>query len=287
MTHHGVGGDWSLSAVALGLKAHGGYSLKHVGARAGLDAFKPDGSGRTVLGLLVLHLNHYTSRILRSDGSVLKLDSLRPDACLELRGAEIDVDLELHPCAFRVEQGHEIDHCDDVLQDIFDLRPTLVEVPSGLWTLDTSDGANPKLVWVPAKDLDAAVYAWMRTDKERPDDAVDEEPALVHDVPAGAGHEELTLLSARAESPEEIAAGDSRGHPKRPRTWGTVGDWSSTDPGQLELWLAWYRGPRSTRGGAKGPIAGCTVAARDCAEDRPCEACTSKYKKHKSRQKLF
>ena len=91
----------------------------------------------------------------------------------------------------------------------------------------------------------------------------------------------FSMPSARAESPEEIAAGDSRGFPKRPRTWGTVGDWSSTDPGQLELWLAWYRGPRSTRGGAKGPIVGCTVAARDCAEDRPCEACTSKYKIHK------
>ena len=77
--------------------------------------------------------------------------------------------------------------------------------------MDTSDAANPKLVWVPAKDLDQAVYAWMQTDRARLDDAAEEEEegtdvVLLDGLPAGAGREHFGR-----QRPE------SGPRPKRPR----------------------------------------------------------------------
>lgn len=90
-----------------------------------------------------------------------------------------------------------------------------------------------------------------------------------------------------ADSVEEIIVAEFQGHPKRGRTTlrGWVGDWSSSDPSKLDAWLAWYRGPRTSRGGASGPVVGCTVAATVCAADNPCSACARKYAQYKYGQK--
>ena len=82
---------------------YGAFTLRHVGSRRGAAAYDPDVGGRAVRGLLVLAHGHYTARRRRPDGSVLKLDPLRPAACVEMVEAEIDADLALNPCAYRVE----------------------------------------------------------------------------------------------------------------------------------------------------------------------------------------
>ena len=155
--------DWSLAAVARGLALHGRFSMRHVGSRRGLAAYDPDDGGRPVRGLLVLAHGHYTARLRRPDGSVVKLDPLHPSASVEMTGAEIDADLDLHRCAYRIEEGADEDDegagpSDEVLQQIDVLQRVPVDVPAGLWALDAADTSSPRLVWVPASDLDASVY---------------------------------------------------------------------------------------------------------------------------------
>ena len=295
--HHGEGGNWSITAIARALSLHGRYVSKHIGDKRGLAAFEPDHSNRPVLGIVVHANRHYTARIARPDHRVLKLDSLRPDACVELQGAEIEIDQEMHPCAYRVEEGQE-DMSDDVLQSIKDLERVPMEAPPGLWDLDTSDPAAPRLKWVPATELDATVYAWMRCDKARPGDAADDEvdvdaddrldPDVVEDFPTGSGSA-VPKSPLRQDAPAckdsaGVAAEQQAPPVKRPRVGGKTGDWASNDPALVNVWLAWYRGPRAAQGQTKSAREGCTVSSLDCTEKQPCTKCTDRYKKHKWRR---
>ena len=194
---HGQGGNWSISAVARALSSHGRFRLQHVGERRSLAALEPaHGDGR-VCGLLVLHMGHYTARLLAPGGqTALKCDSLRPDVCLEMTGAELEADLDLHRCAYQVLEG-----CDDVddsafaslIADISNLERARVatDCEAGVWDIDASDPLRPRLVWVPARDLDASVFTWMRAELSRASNIeLDEESdleAVDPAVPAGGG----------------------------------------------------------------------------------------------------
>jgi hypothetical protein len=206
----------------------------------------------------------------------------------------------MHPCAYRVEEGRD-DGSEDILQGIEGLERVQVQAPPGLWDLDTTDPSAPCLKWVPASQLDATVYAWMRCDRARPGDASDadsdDDAVAVRDdaehFPAGSGlSSQMRDLGEGApphkavfkpEEDRDDAAQDLAPPEKRAKVGGKIGDWASDQADAISAWRAWYRGPRSKQGGSRSDLQGCTVANPDCTETQPCSFCTNRYKKHKWR----